>query len=383
MTPVEEPVQSLQEALNLVRLPSEGQIRQFMSTRAAYLPGSDLTIPAGNVRMITHKAAFGGHVYAQAALAVVRAWREMEDEKGTKLSDRLDIHTINGFFTRPGIPNRPYLYTVTPLTSSRTFATLSVTAQQPSQPSTNPQGDHFPKVDASLPLSPPCFTAICSLKLPEPDSAGVSTQEPQPQQRFASILSSRPPSAWPPAPPVDITGMVEIAGAHQAGKFPVAEMYKVDMTGYNQGRPVHERRELMLYRLRKPLTLVPACAEPEGNDAEVGAAAVWDDDANAHVVAHAYVADRNGLLLVGNHVGFGYSLARAASLSYTFVVHVNAEQAVMRDDEGDGWWVQEMWFPRTAAGRGVVKSKIWSPTGVHVATEYQDGLVQGFGLGKL
>jgi acyl-CoA thioesterase len=146
-------------------------------------------------------------------------------------------------------------------------------------------------------------------------------------------------------------------------------MHKVDMTAYNAGRPVHERRELMLYKLRKPLP-----ADGTGG---------WD--ANAHVVAHAYVADRNGLLIVGNHVGFGYALGRAASLSYTFVMHVNAEQAVMKDDDGDGeaWWVQEMFFPRTAAGRGIVESKIWSPTGVHVATEYQDGLVQGLGVGKL
>jgi hypothetical protein len=56
-------------------------------------------------------------------------------------------------------------------------------------------------------------------------------------------------------------------------------------------------------------------------------------------------------------------------------MHVNAEAAVMREE--DGWWVQEAWFPRMAAGRGIVESKIWSPGGVHVATEYQDGLIQG------
>lgn len=239
-------------------------------------------------------------------------------------------------------------------------------AHQPSQPSTNPLNDHFPLADAALPLAPPCFTALVSLKLPEPDSAGVSTQEPPPQTRFAGILSSRQPHEWPPAPPVDITGMVEVAGADQAGRFPVAIMHKVDMTAFNETRPVHERRELLLYKLRAPL---PA----DGTDGG------WD--ANAHVVAHAYVADRNGLLMAGNHVGFGHAFKRAASLSYSFVMHVSAAEAVMRDE--DGWWVQEVWFPRAAAGRGIVESKIWSPRGVHVATEYQDGLVQGLGVGKL
>ncbi|KAK4039400.1 thioesterase-like superfamily-domain-containing protein [Parachaetomium inaequale] len=360
----------LQEALHLVKLPSAGEARRFMGTRAAYLPGSDFTADSGMPN--THTAAFGGHVYAQAALAAARAWRELEDEKGAKPGERLDLHTIHGYFTRPGIPTRPFLYTVTPLTASRTFATLSITAHQPSQPSTNPQGDHFPLADATLlPLSPPAFTAICSLKRPEPDSHSVSTQEPPPQQRFAAILSTRAPSAWPPAPPIDITGIVEQAGADQPGKFPVATMRKVDMTAYNEGRPVHERRELLLYRLIKPL--------PPSEDGE-------EEDANAHVAAHTYVADRNGLLMAGNHIGFGHSFGRAASLSYSFVVHVNAAEAVMRDGEGDdkeGWWVQEMWFPRAARGRGIVESKIWSPRGVHVATEYQDGLVQGLGVGKL
>ena len=154
--------------------------------------------------------------------------------------------------------------------------------------------------------------------------------------------------------------MVELAGASQPGRFPVAVMHKVDMTAYNAGRPVHDRRELLLYRLRAPLP---------------------SDDANAHVAAHAYVADRNGLLMAGNHIGFGHAFGRAASLSYSFVMHVAAEGAVMREEEG--WWIQEVWFPRAAAGRGIVESKIWSPKGVHVATEYQDGLVQGLGLGKL
>ncbi|KAL2142562.1 hypothetical protein VTI28DRAFT_1065 [Corynascus sepedonium] len=348
----------LQEALHLVKLAPEGGSRRYMGTRAAYLPGGDIA-PEKGIPLL-HKAAFGGHVYGQGAWAVARTQRELEDEAGRKPSERLGLHTIHGYFTRPGIPTRPFLYNVTPLTASRTFSTLSVTAFQPTQPSTNPQGDHFPLSDATLPLSPPSFTAMCSFKLPEPDSQGVSTQEAPPQDRFASILSSRAPEAWPPVPPVDITGLVELVGTDEAGNFPVATMRKVDMTAYNVGRPVHERCELMLYKLHAPLPT---------------------SDANAHIVAHAYVADRNGLLVVGNHVGFGHAFSRAATLSYTFVVHVNPELAVMREE--DGWWVQEMYFPRVAAGRGIVESKIWSPTGVHVASEYQDGLVQGVGLGKL
>lgn len=234
---------------------------------------------------------------------------------------------------------------------------MSVTAYQPATPSTNPTGDHYPVTDDSLPRGPPCFTAITSFKSSEPHTAGgrVFAAEPPPQERFSSILSSRPPTAWPPAPPVDIDILTDLVGTDIVGKFPIVDMKKVDMSAFNKGKPLHERRDLILYRLLAPL---PA-----------------DEDANAHVVVHAYTIDRNGLLMLANQMGIGRNFGRAASLSYSLVVHVNAEEAVMK---GDGWWVQEVCFPRAGAGRGIVMSKVWSPEGVHVATEYQDGLCQAY-----
>jgi acyl-CoA thioesterase len=144
-------------------------------------------------------------------------------------------------------------------------------------------------------------------------------------------------------------------GTDIVGSFPIVDMKKVDMSSFNKGKPLHERRELILYRLLEPL---PA-----------------EEDANSHIVVHAYTVDRNGLLMLGNQMGMGKKFGRAASLSYSLVVHVNADEAVMK---GEGWWVQEVMFPRAAAGRGIVESKIWSPEGLHVATEYQDGLVQAY-----
>ncbi|KAK4227763.1 thioesterase-like superfamily-domain-containing protein [Podospora fimiseda] len=344
---------SFQEQMELIKLPSDSSAKKYMSTRSAYMPGSDFTkdkeLPS------FHKAAFGGCVYGQAALAALRAQRELEAEEGRKPSDRLDIHTINGFFTRPGVSDKPFIYSASPITSSRSFSTMSISASHPTSSSVT---DHFSPSTTSLnSLQPPAFAALISFKLPEPDSAGISMQEPSPQQRFSSILSSRPPEDWPAAPPVDLEGVVSLVGDDQIGTFPIVEMKKVDMTFWNQDKPIYERRELILYRLLKPLS------PTEG------------DGPNAHIAVHAYAADRNGLLMAANHLGLGWSLGRAASLSYSFVVHVNAAEAVL---EGKGWWVQEVWFPRAARGRGIVECKIWSPEGVHVATEYQDGLIKGW-----
>ena len=273
--------------------------------------------------------------------------------------------SIHGYFTSAGIYDRPFLYTVSPIAISRVFGTSSVIVRQPTQPSHNPAGDFFPPEDASLPLGSPCYNAVCSFKLPEPDSYGVNVQEDTPQVRFAEILAQRKPQDWPPSPPVDVDGVVRLIGNDVVGTFPIVEMRKVDMTAYNRGKPLGECRELVLYRLLAPLP-------SDGTDG-------WD--ANAHVTVHGFVIDRNGLLMLGNHVGFGQSFGRAASLSYSLVVHTGASEAVMRfeeqDEDGDGWGVQEACFPRAAAGRGVIMSKIWSPRGVHVMTEYQDGLCKG------
>jgi acyl-CoA thioesterase len=128
-------------------------------------------------------------------------------------------------------------------------------------------------------------------------------------------------------------------------------MYKVDMSGFNKNKAIPDRRELIYYRLLKPLP---------------------KEDTNAHILCHAFEADRNSLFMLGNHLGYGHDLGIAASLSYSFYVHVNADEAVM---EGDGWWMQEVSWPRFSAGRGAMESLIWSPQGKHVATGYQDGIV--------
>ena len=64
-------------------------LRRYMGTRAAWLPGADLgdvnvpSIRTGK-KMPGHNAAFGGHVYAQGALAMCRAQADAEKTKGTK-----------------------------------------------------------------------------------------------------------------------------------------------------------------------------------------------------------------------------------------------------------------------------------------------------------
>ncbi|KAL8377663.1 hypothetical protein RB595_008384 [Gaeumannomyces hyphopodioides] len=392
-----DPRLSFEELMELAELPlspeaaAGGVARRFMSRRPANLPGSDIEeedVVSGPRGVFPNPpvAAFGGHVFCQAAVAVGRVASEEEDKQGAGAAEsRHGLHTIHGYFTVFGLTDRPFIYDVEPITTGRSFVTYAVKARQPidRESSFSPGGEHgsllrFPAADPDTTpvdsdLGPVCFSAMVSLKLPEPHCLGLTLQEPPPQARFAGVLSSRPRLGdWPLVPRLDMQGIVDglgPAGADVAGTFPAVEMRKVvDMAAYSAARPMHEKRELVLYRLLGPM--------PAG-------------DPNMHALVHAFVGDRNGLLMAANFMGLGSGGARLiTTLSNTFVVHTNAEDAVMHRGGGErdpggggagdrgGWWIYEVTYPRVANGRVVLEGKIWSPEGVHVATVYQDGIVR-------
>ncbi|PTB66163.1 Thioesterase/thiol ester dehydrase-isomerase [Trichoderma citrinoviride] len=346
------------EAMEMSRLPSDDSspaTQRFMSHRPAWQPGAELPWDRPDVSeeaaSFRNFKAYGGHVYIQAPLAAARIVEAKEEEEANRTSreynrGKFGIHSIQGVFTYGGYTDRPFIYSVSKLSSGRSFQTCLVTVRQPTQTSATPRGP-FPLSDANLPLGPICFSCHVTFKRPAPNFA--DEQLTSAQERFAHILSRRRPDEWEASPQLDMDILNDLFPNEGHGGFPIVDMYKVDMSSWNADKPISERRELLLYRLHKP---VPA------------------EDANAHVLCHAFEADRNGLLTIGNHLGWGYNLAVAASLSYTFLVHVNAEEAVMKD----GWWIQEVCWPRVSAGRAVLESRIWSPEGRHVASGYQDGL---------
>jgi acyl-CoA thioesterase len=133
--------------------------------------------------------------------------------------------------------------------------------------------------------------------------------------------------------------------------FPGLEIRRADCGAYNAGKRAEEYRQLHYYRLVGDVSR----REP-----------------NLHAAAHLYASDRNGLFLISNAVGFADRLAKIASLGHSVIFHTDAEGMLL---EGNGWWTQEAWTPRSGGGRGVHESKLWSPNGVDVATTLQDGLV--------
>ncbi|KAM4062668.1 thioesterase-like superfamily protein [Hirsutella rhossiliensis] len=350
----EWPRMAFDEAMAMTPLPPAAHVKRFISRQPAWKPGAQLPWDAvfrnvdGPRPRFMGAGAFGGHVYAQAPLAAARAL-EQEGSSNVEAEGKLGIHTIQGVFTSPGLQDRPFVYEVSPISSGRSFAACQVNARQPKQPSEKPSGP-FPASDADLGLNGICFSCITTFKRSR--STPDEVQAPRSaQQRYADILSSRAPAQWAVSPQIDLDVVKQLFPNGGAGAFPILAMHKVGMEAYNAGKPAAERRELICYRLLKPLP---------------------KEDVNAHIVCHAFEADRNGLLMIANHLGYGHSLGKAASLTYSFYVHVNPEEAVM---DGDGWWLQEIGWPRVSAGRCMMESKLWSPEGKHVASGYQDGIV--------
>ncbi|KAF5231534.1 hypothetical protein FAUST_9233 [Fusarium austroamericanum] len=350
-TPKEWKRLSFQEAMELSRLPDDTSTTQttqrFMSRQPAWTPGQELPWHAIGIPppKIT-RGAYGAVVYTQAPLAAARVV-EREDET-EPIENKRGIHSIQAVFTNPGLSDRPFILDVSEVHSSRSFSTRLVHARQPIQPSKNPSGS-FPESDSEALLGNPCLTSIITFKRPVPSTDQV--QGIPPQERFKDILSSRNPDEWDACPQADVDALKEKFPNEGHGAFPILDMYKVDMSSFNADKEIPERRELIYYRLLKHLPR---------------------EDSNAHILCHAFEADRNSLFMLGNHLGYGHDLGIAASLSYSFYVHVNAEEAVM---EGSEWWIQEASWPRFSAGRGAMESLIWSPQGKHVATGYQDGII--------
>jgi len=268
--------------------------------------------------------------------------------------------STHGYFTLPGLIDRPYIYTITPISDTRTMCQRAVSVRQPLSASTRAAHSPFALGDADKPLSPVRFHMIVSFKRASP---AVSAHQP-PHGELAA-LGAAPPHDSPDCPDVDTPWYERLLARYpQTRTFPGLDTRKARMRGDNAdgtARP-GDWRQLTYYRLTGRV--------PRG----------LRRGENLHAAAHLYASDRNSLFLISHAMGFGDQLAKIASLGHSVVFHTDGEGLVMEDEpegeDGRGWWVQEAWSPRSGGGRGLHESRIWSPGGVHVATTWQDGLVK-------
>ncbi|KAE8450931.1 hypothetical protein EG329_005371 [Mollisiaceae sp. DMI_Dod_QoI] len=312
----------------------DGRRERFMSLNPSYVPG-------GN-----RGAAYGGHVFAQSV------WAAAQTVGGDRGGDGgMVVHNVHGFFTLPGLGDRPYVYSITHLSEGRSYCTRQVTVRQPLSASSSVPFRVQDLGKGEEGLGKVCFVSMVSFKRNEVE--GVSHQVGEGvEEMYREVLEGRRPESWDVLPRIDTPWYYRHIKQHpQTNDFPGLELRKVDMRTYNANKHPQDYRQLHYYT---PLGPIPPTLP------------------NLHACAHLYASDRNSVFVVTNATGTGDNIKAMGSLSHSVIFHVNGKDLVMRERE---WWCQESWTPRSGWGRGVVESRIWRGK-TNVASTFQEGQVR-------
>ncbi|KAJ0415655.1 thioesterase-like superfamily-domain-containing protein [Aspergillus carlsbadensis] len=323
LTPAEPP--TFAQALHLTKLDTATE--RYMSTFPA------LSYDYASNQPLSLARSYGGHAFAQAI------WAASQGLSTTNPS--LHVHEANGYWTQAGSANRPFIYEATTLSLTRSFALRQVTARQPTAPSDECP---FPVSDADKEMGPVAFVLTCSFKRRESGASRYGLEFDA--GKYGDVLRSsgfeaQSRSVYLRGP--NGQGMIRLAD------FPSIDVRTPDVRAFNAGRKGTEHRRLHVYR---------------------ASSGKIDLHPNLFAALHAYVSDRAGLDVLRHAFGvdeFGVS----GSLNHKIVFHVSPEELSLDDKT---WFVQEMSSSRGGEGRGLIESRIWSPSGTLVATTVQDAL---------
>lgn len=246
---------------------------------------------------------FGGQVLAQA---VVTASRTVEGK---------DIHSLHGYFLRPGSTDLPLSYGVEKLNDARSFATRRVQAYQ--------EG-------AAI------FSAIASFQVP---SAGPEHSSPMPQ-------GLPDPESLPTT--ADILGHLDIPLARKVAFDRPFDVRHIDPSLYLTADPNPAPVNRLWFRTFEALP----------------------DDPVVHRAAIAYASDYTPLEPVLRAHGRTWLEPgmKVASLDHAIWFH--------RDARADEWLLLEQSSPSAQDARGLSVGKIFTRTGEHVATVTQEAMIR-------
>lgn len=259
--------------------------------------------------------AFGGQVAAQALVA---AGRTMTPETRT-------VHSLHGYFMRPGDPARPLVYQVDRLRDGRSYATRRVTAVQGGKP---------------------VFTLSASFKHPEPD-AGLARQEQAPLlpgpdapgliDPYDGWRAQDPTSYWSTTSPLTLD-MRAVPRAEADRLLP--------------GTPGVER-QFVWFRTTSKLP---------------------DDDPLLHVCALAYLSD----LTLASTAALHLQPPTAERREPPRVVMASLDHAMWfhRPFRADRWLLFAQRSPFAGDGRGLAQGDFFTEDGTLVASAVQEVLIR-------
>jgi acyl-CoA thioesterase-2 len=258
----------------------------------------------GKSQWMPHGRVYGGQVLAQSVIA----------SSATVAPDR-HLHSLHGYFLRPGDISLPVTYAVDRLRDGRSFSTRRVQGFQKGEP---------------------IFSMIASF---QDESPGLNHQD-----------------AFPADIP-DPESLPSAAAIMGDNPHPVAQYWA-------KARPFDMRH------VGSPIYF-------EVNGAQVPHQAVWikalcelPDDPNLHRAALAYASDYTILESIyrAHGVAWSHPGLKSASLDHAMWFH--------RDGRADQWLLYVQESPSAQSGRGLAIGKIFTRGGELLATVAQEGMVR-------
>ena len=310
--PLPDPIDDLLDVLELRR---EGETTIHVASPTGI--GEDLADSLGDVfvgrsQPMPHGRVFGGQVLAQCIIAAGRTVVPVEDGSDTEPQER-HIHSMHGYFLRPGDANRPLRFLVERMRDGRSFSARRVHAIQ----------------DGRILLS-----IIMSF---QEEAGGLEHHLEMPDVPGPEGLR----------PDKEILERVE---------HPLARLTA-------RTRPVEIRHV-------EPLLLASADPGPSAQSVWMRLHRELPDDDLLHAAILAYASDYVLLepVLRRHGVGWGDPRLRPASLDHSMWFH--------RPARVDDWVLYTQTSPSAQSGRGLGLGHMFSADGTLLATVGQEGMVR-------
>ncbi len=307
----------LEDLLDVLDLSPLGSARITIGGVAAGDPSTDFDLGEserdifiGRSQPMPHGRVFGGQVLAQSVIA---AGRTVEDLADAGHRPRR-IHSLHGYFLRPGDSNHPIRFAVERLRDGHSFSARRVHAIQ---------------------FGKPILSMIASFQT---DAAGLDHQDPMP--------ASPEPESLPTV--AEVFAGVDSPAANFWSQAKAIDVRHVQGAIYiRPGRQLAAQQSVWL----KPIGQVP-------------------DDPLVNAAMLAYCSDYSLLEPVLRRHGLAWSdeRLRVASLDHAIWFH--------RPARVDDWTLFTQSSPSASSGRGLAAGRMFNADGQLLATVAQEGMLR-------
>ena len=292
------------EELGTARITVEG----VDGAESTDLGESGASVFLGRSQKTPHGRVFGGQVLAQCVMAAGRTVADIDDGDGPR-----HIHSLHGYFMRPGDDTKPIRFAVERMRDGRSFSTRRVHA-----------------IQDGLPI----LSMITSF---QEQAGGLDHQDPMPQVPGPDTLPSLQ----------DLFGAVDHPAARHLLNRPVEHRHVEGDVFAVAGPELAAHQSVWL----KAIGELP-------------------DDPLVHAAVLAYASDYTLLESVIRRHGLAWSdpRLRPASLDHAMWFH--------RPVSVDDWILYAQESPSASGGRGLGIGRMFSADGTLVATVAQEGMVR-------